>query len=296
MQQSLGEEIVTINSHIVGKIRVLHMNPIAALFPCLRLTLGVTLSTPKSGFSGVPIPTGFQLRDLRGELRLSEHGNIAGHLEWVGHRRFVRPDSHENQISMQCDLDRWRVHRIESWRKGKPPRFWLQLWPSLVGPSEWYDSDIQAFAVEVPQQAWLDTLAQWGTTRWSVLEVPYSTADREEFERALDHVSHAVSRIDAGDYTIAVSECRLAIDAMFSALDRDGKKERFAQRLNNSVPAERAEQYSALLKALKDVTQKPHHTSTDPVAFRRSEALFVVQTVQHVLALVGDLRTTSDPK
>lgn len=285
MSQSFGEQNITINSTLVGKVRVLNTYAAPAIYPCLGLKLGVTLTEPKVMQGNLPAPKGFQLRELRGELRVAEHGEMIGTVQWSGHRRFVRPDNHESQVSVTCELDDIRVNRIEERRKGEVPMFSLQLWPSLVGPEEWHDAEISAIQLRIPRDTWVEIISKWGPARWSILEVPYAPVNEDRFRRTFVHIGKARRWLDTGEYDSVVGECRLAIDALFADLDLKDKTA-LASRIISSVPAERAEAYSALMKSLKTLANEPHHGAG---RFMRAEATFTLQTVCHAVALVGAL-------
>ena len=134
---SFGESELLVISRIVGRIRILDLYHGLALFPRIIIRLGVTLhDNPKNEFSpGRPIQA-FELRDVRGEIRLEEHAKVVGALHWAGPPRFVRSSSYgaENQVELACDLDALRVERIEEHRVGREAVFgWLSgrpLWMS----------------------------------------------------------------------------------------------------------------------------------------------------------------------
>ena len=113
---SFGENELLVNSRIVGLIRVLDVYHGQAVFPRLTFRLGVSLQEhPTDKFApGRPIQK-YEIRDLRGELRLDEGGKALGLLEWVGPRRYVRSASYiaESPIEVVCDLDWARVETIE---------------------------------------------------------------------------------------------------------------------------------------------------------------------------------------
>ena len=92
---SFGESELLVISRIVGRIRVLDLDQGSALFPRIIVRLGVTLhDNPKNEFTpGRPIEA-FELRDVRGEVRLEEHAKVVGSLLWAGPPRFVRSSSY----------------------------------------------------------------------------------------------------------------------------------------------------------------------------------------------------------
>ena len=106
---------------------------------------------------------------------------------------------------------------------------------------------------------------------------------------AVDHLTKAKRRLDDGNYDDAIGACRLAIDAMFKGLEANGAQAGFANYLMPAVPEDRANEYAKLLSALKEVAHEPHHISSAPQQYWRAEATFMIQTVQHLLALAGSL-------
>ncbi|MBI3504666.1 MAG: hypothetical protein HY059_07480 [Proteobacteria bacterium] len=292
MQRSFGEQSVMINSSHVGLVRVLNAYAYPAIYPCLGVTLGILLTPSRQRLQGVPAPTDFQLRALHGELRLSELVDRVGLLQWAGERRPVPSDGHEQQVTMCCELDPWRVQRIETWRDGQSPKLWLQLWPSLEEGGERHHAEVRAFAAEVPQPLWLQILKTWGEPSAHLLEVPYADVDAERFTQAVSYVETATAKIALGDYDAAVAACRLAIDAMFKQLAEEGSREEFAAYLSPRIPEARGREYAALLRALKNITHAPHHIGSGGSAHLRAEAVFATQTVQHLLALVGSVRSS----
>ena len=89
---SYGEAEIHVETRICGEVRVLNLSH-QALAPRLQMTLGVTLTEtndPLPGLEGVAM---FELRDLLGELRLSEDREALGTVFWMGARRGDVPDS-----------------------------------------------------------------------------------------------------------------------------------------------------------------------------------------------------------
>jgi hypothetical protein len=289
---SYGEQMLTVNGVNVGKVRVLDVYAGGAITPRLDLRLGFTLATGvRWRFDDVESIRG-QLHDVTGELRLAEHGESTGFLCWTGNQPRVYPSQSEHQVTMACDLDPWRVRRIEAWRNGASPKFWVAIWPTLVDQNGWYDAQVPSFPVTVPREKWLEVLNKWGVADYALLEVPRSAFDRQRFGEAVGYLEKARQLVDTGHQDRAVGECRLAIDAMFPPLIAATGKSDLAGHFASVVPAERASAYAKLLRALKEVTHMPHHTSSNAHGFRRSEAIFVVQTTEHFLALAGDITSS----
>jgi len=86
---SFGEADIMVRERICGKARVLDLSH-QALAPRLRMTLGVTLVETDEPLPELSELLMFELRDLLGELRLSENGDALATVFWTGPRRFVR--------------------------------------------------------------------------------------------------------------------------------------------------------------------------------------------------------------
>lgn len=291
-QPSYGEEQVMVAQRGAGIVRVLAAYALGDVFPRLGLRLGITLRELTPDYSGVTPIAAYELRDLHGEVRLTEYGDVLGPLHWIGQRRGPRSGTPalEQQVETAVDLDQWRIERLERWRRGESPRLWLQLWPSLLSSAHgWYESDMRPFPFTIPRDAWLAVLTGLKVARFTVLEVPFTEADATVFSQAARHLGDAHSQLRDGRFSEAVGTCRLALDAMFIVLIADEKRP-LAEYLAPLTDSKRAEQYAKLLSALKELTHLPHHTSSAPREFGRAEAVFVVQTTQHMLALMCELR------
>lgn len=146
-------------------------------------------------------------------------------------------------------------------------------------------------------RAVLEFLGQSRSTGYSVIEVRFLPSEAAVFQAALGHLRAARAAIDAGDLRAAVGNCRLALDAVLDEHPRVPKGPRQEQiKALWELAAERAhsgsvEQYRSIFSKLNSLTSVTHHNYGTAVAFRRSEALFVVQTMGSTLALLGDLTT-----
>lgn len=300
MVSSLGETDIQCGSRIIGKLRALHLFADSAIYPRLGIRLGCSLYEVQEAQVGhTPPLTGYELIGMSGELRLAEHGHVVGPVLAPGRSSRVRSSAfpHEHQLTLTCDLDHLRLERIEEWRGGQPPRFWLHLWPSLVRAGQYLDSDARAFALHVPREYWLEFLGQSRSTGYSVIEVRFPPSEAAVFQAALGHLRAARASIDAGDLRAAVGNCRLALDAVLDEHPRVPRGPRQEQiKALWELAEERAhsgsvDQYRSIFSKLNGLTSVTHHNYGAAVAFRRSEALFVVQTMESMLALLGDLTT-----
>ena len=92
---SLGEAEILISAQRVGKFRALSLYAAPAVFPRLGIRLGCTLHDLGARRLGVgPELVALELRDLLGDLRLSENADAIGPVFWAGQRRFVRSSSY----------------------------------------------------------------------------------------------------------------------------------------------------------------------------------------------------------
>ncbi len=159
---SYGEAEITVSARLVGKMRLLSIYPASAVYPRLGMGLGCTLhDNPTAEFAeGRPIEA-FELRELAGELRLTEKGDTIGPIVWAGPRRYVRSSSYgsENQLDLMCDLDALRLERIEEHRDGGEPVLWLVLWPTLADQHGFLDADLHPIQVRIPRDRWLEFIA-----------------------------------------------------------------------------------------------------------------------------------------
>ncbi|HEY4319942.1 MAG TPA: hypothetical protein VGM77_02090 [Gemmatimonadales bacterium] len=232
----------------------------------------------------------YKIRALTGELRLQQYGDSIGELRWLdpGNTPLVNPDSGEWQSILGMELDPWRLERLELWRAGKPPVFWLQLWPSIVSVDHgWYDTSIQSFACSVPREAWLSVLDVFQEKRFLVLEVPCLSRHVDGFNAVGVHLSRALTRLDEGQFSDAVVACRLAMELLIG-LAKQGRGE-LSDALSTCTDDRRGAEYAKLVVAFKDVTNLSVHASAGPPQFTRAEAVFVVQMTQHAVALIGNL-------
>ena len=148
-----------------------------------------------------------------------------------------------------------------------------------------------------PREHWLEFLGQSRSTGYSVIEVRFLPSEAAVFQAALGHLRAARASIDAGDLRAAVGSCRLALDAVLDEHPRvpNGPRQEQIKALWE-LAEERAhtgsvEQNRSIFSKLNSLTSVTHHNYGTAVAFRRSEALFVVQTMESTLALLGGLTT-----
>lgn len=305
MATSYGEKEILLGSYIIGKAAVRSFHAAQAIFPRLTMMIGVSLhdiaDEPNS-----PVKKPYAMADMTGELRLKEQQEIVAPLFWAGQRYPVKATKrgHESQVMMACDLDFQRIELIERWREGKPPVFWLQLWPALVADSgerlDW--PECRAFEVRITREMWMDFYSQVGGGKFDVIEVQFSAKEAEQFNVAVGQVQKARAQIADGDYDGAVLTCRKAIEQIFADLPRVEGQDILASEAKDSplkrffsatTDSSRAESYVGILSRIKNLSNIAAHGIAAKVIFSREEAQFVLRTTESLLALVGRLASRS---
>lgn len=289
---SLGERELVVNSRNIGRIRILTINTGQAVFPRLTFRIGVSLQdTPTDFFApGRPIQA-YEIRDIRGELRLEENIKALGLIHWAGSRRYVRSsaNAYENQIEVVCDLDWIRVETLEDHRAGKEPVLWLVFWPTLVDAQGFLDCDIGPIKVVVPRDNWLQVLSVLTDSRREVLEVQRPVLESPEIDAAIGHIRESRARVGRGDFDEAVAACRRALESTAKALDVPSKAGAIEQALAAVTDDKRAKAYAGIVAKLKDLANYTIHRHEAPGRYTRTEALFVVGATEHTIALLTSL-------
>ena len=188
-----------------------------------------------------------------------------------------------------CDLDTYRLERIEDHRKGDEPVFWLELWSSLFDKHGQLDSDIRPIRIIIPRDRWVDFLSVVRDENFAILEVAYSTAEAARFEAAINHIKKARSRIDQGEYDEAVGNCRKSIEALCQELEVGNNVDDLLPFLQNRTDDKRAKEYIGIISRIKQLAGYAIHEFGKPVKYSRAEARFVVNTTENILVLVGAL-------
>jgi len=292
--ESLGETEIHVSSSIIGKIRALSIGSDLAIFPRLRINVGITLHERRDDANAPEaIRTPYEMRDALGELRLAEHADVVAAVIWAGPRRYVRSSNYglENQLRFVCDLDFQRLEQIERRRAGASLVFWLQVWPALLAGSQCLDAEVRAFQIRIPRDDWLEFYTNVGGGQFDIIEVQYSPREAEQFKRAVGRVQDARTKIGTGDYDAAVALCRNAIEALRHELEVAENDDAIRALLIRSTDARRAAEYSGIIARLKQLTGFAHHEFGTPMTFGRAEAQFLLRSTEALLALLGRLST-----
>jgi hypothetical protein len=289
---TFGEDPITVNGRLVGKLRLLGLYTPKALFPRIVFRVGVSLQdSVKDEFSPGRSIEKFEMRALSGEWRLSEHDQTIGRLYWIGHHRHVRSASYpsEANVEVACDLDEALVEQIEERRDGGEPNFWVAFWPSLVDASGYLDTDSRPFRIQIPRDQWLAALAGLTQRQIAVLEVGFPAAERDFFQAAIGHARQARQRLLQGDYDEAVASCRRALEAVTGALGAEPTAEAVATLLSSRSDIKRAEVYAGMFKRIKDLGNYTIHRAEAPGKYSRAEARFTIGVTEQLIALIGAL-------
>lgn len=292
---SIGECDLIVNSQVVGTIRGLYIFADSAVYPRLGIQLSVSLrDVPESELSFGKSLVGYELRDISGEIRLSENADVLGALSWAGARRYVRSSASgfESQVKCVCDLDPFRIELVERHRNGVPPKFYVELWPVLVRGSEFLDAHVTSLELRVPREGWLDFLARAGGRDYEIIEVQYGPMEREHFRRAFQRTKDARGKLAAGDYDEAVGLCRKALEALsheLPSLDGDNPLRSLFVRATGE---KRGAEYTGIVSRLKQLAAFAHHEFGSPLTYSRAEAQFIIRTTEGVLSLTSVLAGT----
>lgn len=302
MAGSFGESDILFSSYIVGKARVLSFHAAQAIYPRLTMMIGISLfDATDEEHAPLQVRRPYVMADMTGELRLKEMQEVVAPVYWAGDKHFVKATKrgHETQAMMTCDLDFQRIELIERWRQGKPPVFWLQLWPTLMANGERLDwAEVRAFPVSITRELWMAFYEQVGGGKFDVIEVQFSAKEAAQFSAAVGQIQKARGQIADGDYDGAVLTCRKAIEQIFRDLPEVEAQEAPGSETKDSpvrkffrlsTDAERASAYVGILSRIKALSNMAAHGIDSKHIFGREEAQFVLRTTESMLALIGKL-------
>jgi hypothetical protein len=288
---SFGEGEIYSESRTIGRIRVQSIFVGSELYPRLGLYLAAGLiDSSVDTTKGV---SSFELRDITGELRLSENGETIGPLFRTGQRGRVRSNAFggEDSFALACDLDLARIERIEQLRAGKPPVFWIELWPTLMSKSGYLDATIRPFRLTVPREPWLDFLAKTRSDRYELLEIRFAQKDAEPIGKTVEYLRLAEARLYDGDYPNAVATCRKALEAFAIANGLPPTQTDWRSALGILTQERIAKQYASILGSIKQLAGFEIHSLGEPdPQYTRAEALFIIRSTENIVALIGHLR------
>jgi hypothetical protein len=294
---SFGESHLVAGGKLIGSIRLQAVSAEPAVYPRLSLRFGVELrDLPDQVFESDRPVERMELRELRGVLRVSEHGKILGGLVMAERHNRVRSSKNagQTQVHMACDLDWGRLEQLEAIRNGGDAVVWVELWPDLWDASGSLYCDVRAFRADLPHSQWLPILQAFQGERRSLVEVLHPGRPSPEFDAALGHLADAVNRIPKADYDEAVAACRRAIEAACKALNiPTSKPEHLQAALAAVVDKAQAKAYTTIVSQIKVLGNETVHRSSADAEYGRSEATFIVGVTQQ---LVGFLAGVLGPR
>jgi hypothetical protein len=289
---SLGEQELAIDSRIGGTFAILRIEPLMSLRPRLGLRVGVTLrELPEESPRGIgQALTDFDLVTLDGELRLHDGATTVGSLYLVGEQRASsREHPFQEEMLMACDLDAPRLEAIERAREGKPPVFWIHLWPAIVMKGRRIGARVQPIRVEIPRDPWLEFLRAAGFRDKVVLEVAIPNFAPDRFSEAVEQLGRALDHLLEGRDEQAMSACRVVWEAIRSELGDDRGNAKARALLMDRVGKVRAEAYMSIISQTKDLAAAPGHLYGARTPSTRSEAKVLVACTASMLALMTEL-------
>jgi hypothetical protein len=291
---TFGEQEIALESYRVGRIRITHFTQSPAIYPRMSLGIGVMLvDMPAEPHAPPAIKSSYELLDVSGELRLSEHHDVVGRLYKSGAYRRIRssPTPQEHQTELLCDLDHQRLEAIEERRKGLAPPFWVQLWLTIAGSVPGMHAQVSPFQLQLPLESWLDFYSKVGAGQFELIEVHYPAREASLFSRATARVRTAREKINEGEYDEAIGLCRKAIEALGHELQPAEGQDAIKQLLVRRLDEKRATEYFGVISKIKNLAAFAHHELGKPMTYTRAEAQFIVRTTESLLALVGRLAT-----
>ncbi len=191
---------------------------------------------------------------------------------------------------MAIDLTPMSLSRIEDWRGGAAPNFWVQLWPTLSASEPNLAPHVHAFRIEIPRDQWLKCLSEIRPMGYEILEVWRPPDLGSEFEAAIKRVREARSRVDSGDFDGALVSCRKALEAVASSPADGGRRSRLTQALVGRVGEVVQKKYTEIQSTLYSLTSIALHDT--PVEYRRTEVVSIIRMTEILISLFSALAIT----
>jgi len=294
---SLGESNITIDSFFAGNFRVLNIFAASAIYPRLGIVLKCTLNERQEPEDHAI--RDYEMIDLAGELRLEEQKESIGPTLWLEKEQKILSSANRREQSLKvfCDLDPWRLERIEEQRKGEELKLWLLLWPTFRGKGSFRMIDVRPLRIEVPRDKWLQVLEGMEYGRYEILEIPRAHLDDAKFEETMKHLTAARLSIDKGNYEETLRYCRIAIEAFTEALKKTSaikEESDLKSVLEIATDERRAKEYYGIISKLKKLVSMKLHAYGSESVFSRVEVQFVTRTTENLLALLSKLTAESN--
>jgi hypothetical protein len=251
--------------------------------------------------SGTPIQP-ITFLHLDGEL-WAPHQKVAARF----HEDIALSSPHPMQGYLEIPLDILTVARIEHARIGDLAaalKFRALVAVHAPGTSQGVQkfviAEAQANGFSIPKSHWIERiLPQLGYGRLELLEVRLSPTASPDFglPKAVSEIRQARDFIINGDWEMAVTHCRMAIESIPDSrpLQLTGTPS-FALRvdtfvneqLGSRVGTEQGRFLAERMKSLWAVCSKPVHASTSG-GFKRPDAEFIVRNTTAIVEYVGRL-------
>lgn len=293
---SLAEINIFVNNYDAMKITVLSVVADDAYYPRLRINAKYKLKE-RPDRSDPPLKD-YELIDLKGELRLSERQDTIGTVGWIGRHHDYRSANEfsEPQLSLFCDLDFQRIEKIEQFRDGKEPVFWIELWPTFAGKGPFNNIDSRAARIAIPRNKWMEILDGLGYGSFDVIEIPRGDMDFDGFEKVSKFLNESHKRLHLGDYDGCLSNCRMALESMAIMMPKRSNKydSPFKEVLCNRTNEDRSKEYTGIISRVTQLTQASVHEFGADYDFTRAEVRFIQRSTENIMFLMGNLRIGGD--
>jgi hypothetical protein len=287
---SLGEVRISVNNcHDAIILTVLDVVADQAKYP--RLIINARYILKETDDTSYPLQN-YELTDLRGELRLSEHSDAIGTVVWIGQRHQYKSNltiSEGFNVKLYCDLDPRRIEKIEQHRNGQEPVFWIELWPTLIGEKNFTNIQTRPCRIAIPRDRWIQILKGTGYGDFEIIEIVRGRMDEKLYSRAITHIKDAQTRLNYGDYDGCLADCRESIEAIIKATPKEeGNLDvAFKATLVEKLGKKRADHLIGIISRVKKWTNIAAHSQEQPVEHSRAEAQFIMNSTINILYLIG---------
>lgn len=290
------------SSRSFGKVTARGIYPIGEQLPAILVMLQYDLKYLEPDHPGTIAFRHYFLTGIEGELRLSQYNDCAVRLHWGSNHQapYVGTHQTDGQIELVGDLTPGILDHIERWRIGKPPKFWIKIWPSFASKEHGWFHNVQTdpFQCEVKLEEWFTLLEKVGHGRQGLVEVPYSDVAGTDYKDALEYIARARKAFLEGRFEECGYNCREALNRVAQAVKCDktvpdtteGKRPHLDVFLKG-VQEERAKALREVFIQLNRIGDKATH-SLHPMG--QAEARFTLQTTVHLMALLGELTRKRD--
>jgi hypothetical protein len=288
---------ISASSRSFGKLSVKGIYPYGEHLPAVLVMLQYDLKYLEPDHPGTLAFKHYFLTDIYGELRLSQYNDCAVRLYWGSNHQapYVGTHQTDGQVELVGELAPAILDRIERWRNGKPPKFWIKVWPSFASKEAGWFHNVQSdpFQCEVKHEDWFALLDKVGHGRQELVEVPFSDVAGTDYKDALGYVARARKAFLEGRHEECGYNCREALNRVAQAVRADeaipdtaeGKRPHLDLFLKG-VQEGRAKAIREIFVQMNRIGDNATH-SLHPMG--QAEARFTLQTTVGLMALLGDL-------